>query len=108
MLHKNDIGVVNALAHPTSRSPLLMTEIRQLRFIRETNDISIRARYIKPTANIRADRLNCDIDYDDLAFNLRHFNHLDNMWGCHTAIDRFATMENARLPRYNSRCATPR
>eukprot|EP00873_Tetraselmis_striata_P012616 jgi/Tetstr1/432880/TSEL_022229.t1 len=53
-------------------------------------------------ANIWAYRLNREIDYDDMAFSLRHFNHLDNIWGRHN-IDRFATMENARLQRYNSR-----
>eukprot|EP00873_Tetraselmis_striata_P015600 jgi/Tetstr1/435864/TSEL_024752.t1 len=69
-------------------------ELRKLRFILDPpNDISIRARYIKTTANIWVDRLSREIDYDDWAFNLRHFNHLDNMWGRHT-IDRFATMEN--------------
>eukprot|EP00873_Tetraselmis_striata_P024103 jgi/Tetstr1/444367/TSEL_032258.t1 len=75
----------------------------ELRFILDSNDISIRARYIKTPANIYwADRLSRKIDYDDWAFSLRHFNHLDNIWGRHI-IDRFATMENARLPRYNSR-----
>eukprot|EP00873_Tetraselmis_striata_P002575 jgi/Tetstr1/422839/TSEL_013630.t1 len=79
------------------------TVLRKLRFILDSNDISIRARYIsKATANIWADRLSRDIDYGDKAFILRHFNHLNNIWGRHTA-DRFATMEKARLPRYNSR-----
>eukprot|EP00873_Tetraselmis_striata_P007170 jgi/Tetstr1/427434/TSEL_017597.t1 len=43
-----------------------------------------------------------EIDYDDQAFNLRHFDHLENIWGRYT-IDRFAAKENARLLRYNSR-----
>eukprot|EP00873_Tetraselmis_striata_P020537 jgi/Tetstr1/440801/TSEL_029108.t1 len=64
----------------------------------DTNDIPIRARYIKTTADIWVDRLSRKINYDDLAFNLRHFNHLDNIWGRHT-VHRFPTMENARLPR---------
>eukprot|EP00873_Tetraselmis_striata_P022075 jgi/Tetstr1/442339/TSEL_030479.t1 len=100
-LHEDNMGGVHVLANLTSRSPLLMTELRKLWFILDSNDISIRARYIKTTANIRADHLNREIDYDDGAFSLRHFNHLDNIWKRHT-IDRFATMENARLPRYNS------
>eukprot|EP00873_Tetraselmis_striata_P013475 jgi/Tetstr1/433739/TSEL_022958.t1 len=42
------MGVVHILANLTSRSPLLMTELRRkLWFIRDTNDISIRAHYIK-------------------------------------------------------------
>eukprot|EP00873_Tetraselmis_striata_P022337 jgi/Tetstr1/442601/TSEL_030697.t1 len=66
-------------------------KLRKLWFIMlDTKDISIRARYIKTTANILVDRLlGREIDYNDRAFNLRHFNHLDNIWGRHT-IDRFA------------------
>eukprot|EP00873_Tetraselmis_striata_P040431 jgi/Tetstr1/460695/TSEL_000551.t1 len=102
LLHEDNMGVVHVLANLTSRSPLLMTELRKLWFILDSNDISIRARYIKTTANIKADRLSREIAYDDWAFSLRFFNHLDNIWRRHT-IDRFATMENARLPRHNSR-----
>eukprot|EP00873_Tetraselmis_striata_P012956 jgi/Tetstr1/433220/TSEL_022508.t1 len=82
------------------------TEPRTLWFILDNNGISIRARYLKTTANIWADRLSRGINYDDWALSLRHFNHLDSLWGRHT-IDRFATMENARLPRYNSRWRHP-
>eukprot|EP00873_Tetraselmis_striata_P025550 jgi/Tetstr1/445814/TSEL_033455.t1 len=77
LLHEDNMGVVHVLASLTSRSPLLMTEMRNLWFILDTNDISIRARYIKTTANIWADRLSREIDYDDWAFS--HFNHLDNI-----------------------------
>eukprot|EP00873_Tetraselmis_striata_P039104 jgi/Tetstr1/459368/TSEL_004748.t1 len=96
------MGVVHIFAKLSSRSTLLMAELRKLYFILDSDDITIRARYIKTMANIWAIRLSREIDYDDWAFNLRHFNHFDNIWGRHT-IDRFATMENARLPRYNSR-----
>eukprot|EP00873_Tetraselmis_striata_P018312 jgi/Tetstr1/438576/TSEL_027127.t1 len=97
------MGVDHILANLSSRSPPFMTELRQLCFV---PDICIRARYIKTTANICVDRLSRKIDYHDLAFNLRHFNHLDNILGLHT-IDRFATKENTRAPRYNSRWRDP-
>eukprot|EP00873_Tetraselmis_striata_P042135 jgi/Tetstr1/462399/TSEL_007405.t1 len=58
------------------------------------------------TADIRANRLSREIDYVEWAFNRRHFNHLDNIWGRHI-IDCFATMENEWLPRYNSRWREP-
>eukprot|EP00873_Tetraselmis_striata_P012113 jgi/Tetstr1/432377/TSEL_021774.t1 len=89
------MGAVHVLANFTSRSPLLMTEMRKLWFILDSHYISIRARYIKTTANIWADRLSRKIDYDDWAFSLRHFNHLDNIWGRHT-IDRIATIHGER------------
>eukprot|EP00873_Tetraselmis_striata_P007380 jgi/Tetstr1/427644/TSEL_017769.t1 len=85
MLHKDNMGVVCTLANLTSRSPLLMTETQKLWFILDTNDISIRARYMKATAYILDDCLSCEIEYDDWAFNLRHFNHLDKTSGCHTS-----------------------
>eukprot|EP00873_Tetraselmis_striata_P014481 jgi/Tetstr1/434745/TSEL_023797.t1 len=95
--------VVHVLANLTSRPPMFMTEPRKRWLILDSNDISIRARYTKTMANIWADRLSREIDYVDLAFNLRHFNHLGNILGPRHTIDRFATMENARLLRYNSR-----
>eukprot|EP00873_Tetraselmis_striata_P020642 jgi/Tetstr1/440906/TSEL_029177.t1 len=107
LLHEDNMVVVYVFANLTSRSPMLMMELRQLWFILDSNDISIRARTIKTTSNIcGADRLSREIDYEDWAFNLRHFNHLDNIWGHHT-IDRFVTMENARLTRYISRWRDP-
>eukprot|EP00873_Tetraselmis_striata_P038409 jgi/Tetstr1/458673/TSEL_045063.t1 len=104
------MGVVDVLANLTSRSPLLMTELRKLWFILDSNDISVRAHYIKTTANTWADRfISREIDYGDWAFSLRHYNQLDNIWGRHT-IDCFATMENATLlqrARPPTACASP-
>eukprot|EP00873_Tetraselmis_striata_P013091 jgi/Tetstr1/433355/TSEL_022641.t1 len=75
------MGVVHIFANLTSRSPLRMTELRKLWFVLDSHGIFIRARYIKTTANMWADRPSREIDYDDwAAFNLRHFNHLDNIW----------------------------
>eukprot|EP00873_Tetraselmis_striata_P002973 jgi/Tetstr1/423237/TSEL_001355.t1 len=102
LLHEDNMDMVHDLPNLTARSPMLMTELQKLWFILDSNDISIRARYIKTTASIWADCLSREIHYGDGAVGLRHFNHLENIWGRHT-IDRFATMENSRLPRYNSR-----
>eukprot|EP00873_Tetraselmis_striata_P019723 jgi/Tetstr1/439987/TSEL_028348.t1 len=66
LLHEDNMGVVvHVFANLAFRSPLLMTELQKLCFILDSNDISIRARYIKTTANIWADRLIREIDYDD-------------------------------------------
>eukprot|EP00873_Tetraselmis_striata_P044967 jgi/Tetstr1/465231/TSEL_009935.t2 len=51
------MGVANVLANLICRSPLLMTEMRKLWFILDSNDLSIRARCIKTTSNIWDDRL---------------------------------------------------
>eukprot|EP00873_Tetraselmis_striata_P045615 jgi/Tetstr1/465879/TSEL_010496.t1 len=39
--HEDNMGVIHNLANLISRSPLLMTELRKLWFILDTNDISI-------------------------------------------------------------------
>eukprot|EP00873_Tetraselmis_striata_P029448 jgi/Tetstr1/449712/TSEL_036780.t1 len=65
LLHEDNMGLVHLLANLTSRSPMLMTELRKLWFILDSNDISIRARYIKTMANFLVDRLSREIDYDD-------------------------------------------
>jgi len=41
------------------------------------------------------------IDINDLGISFAFFNCVDNMWGVHT-IDRFASMGNNKLPRFNS------
>eukprot|EP00873_Tetraselmis_striata_P021812 jgi/Tetstr1/442076/TSEL_003159.t1 len=43
LLHEDNMGVVHILTNLTSRSPLLMTKLRKLWFILNTNNISIRA-----------------------------------------------------------------
>eukprot|EP00873_Tetraselmis_striata_P005087 jgi/Tetstr1/425351/TSEL_015800.t1 len=69
LLHEDNKEVVYILANLPSPSPLLMTELRNTWYILGTNDISIRARYIKRTANIRADRFSREIDYSDWSFS---------------------------------------
>jgi hypothetical protein len=44
--------VVAALTKLTSRSPVMMTELRRLWFLLGTNDIHIRPRYIRSPANV--------------------------------------------------------
>eukprot|EP00873_Tetraselmis_striata_P002948 jgi/Tetstr1/423212/TSEL_001331.t1 len=100
--------VVHILANFTSRYPLLKTELRKLgSSSTPTTCPFARAIYIKTTANIRADWLRRENDYNDWAFNIIHFKYLDSIWDRHI-INCFASMENARLPRYNSCWSAPR
>jgi hypothetical protein len=80
----------------------MMDELRKLRELTDTNNINIRARYIRSAANAWADKLSRETDMDDWQLNPRIFTYLDSMWGPHS-IDRFATHGNWQLPRYNSR-----
>eukprot|EP00873_Tetraselmis_striata_P025588 jgi/Tetstr1/445852/TSEL_033492.t1 len=81
LLHEGNVGVVHILANLTSScAPLLMTKLRTLWFILDSNDISTRVHYIQTTANILVDCLSREIDYDNWGLNLRHFvNHLENI-----------------------------
>jgi hypothetical protein len=43
----------------------MMTELRRLWFLLDSNDINIRPRYIRSAANIWADTLSREMDYED-------------------------------------------
>jgi hypothetical protein len=72
----------------------------------DTNDIHICPRYIRSAANVWADTLSRELDTEDWQLNPRIFEHLQHRWGPHT-IDRFASMLNAQLPRFNARWRDP-
>jgi hypothetical protein len=80
----------------------MMTELRRLWSLLDSNDTNIRPRYIRSAANIWADTLSREMDYEGWQLNPRIFDHLQRRWGPHT-IDRFASMLNAQLPRFNAR-----
>jgi hypothetical protein len=107
LLHEDNTAVVAALTKLTSRSPVMMTELRRLWFLLfDTNDIHIRPRYIRSAANVWADTLSREMDSEDWQLYPRIFDHLQRRWGPHT-IDRFASMLNAQLPRFNARWRDP-
>ena len=57
VLHEDNQSVVGVLTHLTSRSPAMMSELRKLFYLLDSNDIRIRPLYIRTAANIWADRL---------------------------------------------------
>jgi hypothetical protein len=85
----------------------MMTELRRLWHLLDVNDINIRPRYIRSAANIWADSLSRELDRDDWQLNPRIFAYLQSAWGPHS-VDRFASMENAQLPRFNARWRDPK
>jgi hypothetical protein len=93
--------VVTTLTKLTTRSPVVMTELRRLWYLLDTNDIHIRPRYIRSIANIYADTLSRELDTEDWQLNPRLFAHLQARWGPHS-IDRFDSMLNTQLPRFNA------
>jgi hypothetical protein len=73
----------------------------------DTNDIMIRPRDIRFVTDIWADHLSRELDKEDWQLNPRVVATLQPVWGPHT-IDRFTSMENAHLPRYNARWPDPK
>jgi hypothetical protein len=106
LLHEDSTTVVAALNKLTSRSTVMMTELRRLWFLLDTNDIHIRPRYIRSGANICADTLSRELDTENLQLNPRLFAHLQARLGPHT-IDRFAYVLNTQLPWFNARWRDP-
>jgi hypothetical protein len=100
-MHEDNQVVVVVLSHLTFRSQAMMDELRKLLELINTNNISIRARYIRSAANVWADRLNHETDKDDWQLNPRVFTYLDSLWGPYS-IDRFATQGNKQLLCYNA------
>eukprot|EP00873_Tetraselmis_striata_P046068 jgi/Tetstr1/466332/TSEL_010863.t1 len=95
LLHEDNTAVVAALTNLTSRSPVMMEELRKLWHLPDIHDISIRPRYIQSAANVWADRLSRELDDFGWQLNPRIFAHLQRLWGPHT-VDRFASMENTQ------------
>jgi hypothetical protein len=73
LMHEDNQAVVVVLSHLTSRSPAMMDELRKLWELIDTNNISIRARYIRFAANVSADKLSRKTDMDDWQLNPRIF-----------------------------------
>jgi hypothetical protein len=52
LAHEDNTGVVATLTKLTTRSPVMMAELRRLWYLLDVNDIRIRPRYIRLAANI--------------------------------------------------------
>ena len=107
LLHEDNQAVCGVLAHLSSRSPVMMNELRKLFWLMDTQDIQLRPRYIRSAANVWADRLSRELEGGaDVTFNPRLFRHLNRLWGPHS-VDRFASGTNALVERYNARWRDP-
>ena len=84
----------------------MMDELRKLWELIDTNNISIRTRYIRYAAYVWADNLSRETNRADWQVNPRIFTYMDSLWGPHS-IDMFATQGNTQLPRYNARWRDP-
>jgi hypothetical protein len=68
--------------------------------------IRITAIHLAGVLNDEADRLSRMVDKDDWKLNPRLFEELQSRWGPHS-VDRFASMANRQLDRFNSAWSDP-
>eukprot|EP00168_Porphyra_purpurea_P002129 TRINITY_DN124_c0_g1_i1.p2 TRINITY_DN124_c0_g1~~TRINITY_DN124_c0_g1_i1.p2 ORF type:complete len:773 (-),score=79.36 TRINITY_DN124_c0_g1_i1:1080-3191(-) len=97
------VGAINAMS---SRSPVIMQELRNLHDLCRTWGVSIRAEHLPSAVNAYADRLSREGDSTDWSVEASTFLQLDKMFGPHTT-DWFASHLNARCPRFLSKDWTP-
>jgi hypothetical protein len=107
LLHEDNTAVVAMLTKLTTRSPVMMTDVRLLWHLMDVNDIRIRPKHIRSAANIWAHGLNRELHRDEWQLNPRIFSCLQTEWGPHS-IDRFASMVNTQLPRFNAKRRDPK
>jgi hypothetical protein len=89
LLHEDNTAVVVTLFKLTTRSLVMMTELRRLWHLLDVKDMSIRPNYIRSAISIWADILSRELDRDDCQLNPRIFSYLQAEWGPNS-IDRFA------------------
>ncbi len=64
----------------TTKSPVMMCELRKLFMLIDTYDIKIRTLYIRSAANAWADNLSRITDNSDWQLAPRKFKHFDKRW----------------------------
>jgi hypothetical protein len=73
LLHEDNQAVSYFLAGLTSRSLVLMEELRRLCFMLDNTNIYIRLWHIRSGASTRADKLSRNLDTDDWQLHPQYF-----------------------------------
>ena len=106
LLHEDNSAVVAILTSLTSRSALLMREVRALLAVLDLFDVELRAVWIASAANFVADhfsRLARPLDY---SISRSVFDQAAEMWGAPT-VDAFASPATALAIRWWSAAREP-
>ena len=106
-LFEDNQAVMYIINKLSTKSPAIMTELRRLWLLLDTNDIRLRAEYIRSAENVFADALSREEDDEDWQLHPRLFEDYEDRWGPHT-IDRFASANNTHCTRFNSRWLDPK
>jgi hypothetical protein len=87
----------------TSKIPAMMNELRELRRTMREMSVEIDVAWIPSAENHWADAMSRETPRGEWSLSRGTFRELQVLFGCHCTVDRFATRENAQLPRFNSR-----
>jgi len=97
------LGVITA---GSSRSPVLMSQYRELHELCHTMRVELRVEHIPSVLNDWADRLSRENDSTDWTLSTAAFHRLDGRY-CPHSVDLFATELNTRCDRFYSRRHCP-
>jgi len=90
----------------SSRSPVLMAELRRLHAVALSYRVTLRAFWLPSVANVWADALSRRSDPGDWRLTSQVFTDLVQRYGRHT-VDRFASPANAKCARFNTALHAP-
>jgi hypothetical protein len=86
----------------------MISQLRRMWYLLDTNDIHNRPRYIRSGANIWADdSLSRELNNDDIQLNPRVVANLKRTWGPHS-VDRFASTGKHSYLASTRTSATPK
>lgn len=90
----------------SSRSPVLMSEMRELHELCAEMEVELRVEHVSSVLNAWADRLSREHDSTDWTLGMDAFSRLEGLYGPHT-VDLFASDRTARCERFYSRWHCP-
>jgi len=103
----DNISTVAYLNHQGGPAQDLSNMAKAILSLAFHHNIQVSACYLAGKENVLADQLSrLNLKYE-WRLHPKLFKWINNMWGPHS-IDRFATMTNTQLPRYNSRFFDPK
>jgi len=106
LLWEDNTAVLAAINAMVSRTPHIMRALRDLHRLLAAHNVSLRARYVASGDN-PADFYSRLRDPSDWQLHPTCFRDACLRWGAVPTVDRYATANNAQVPRYNSWFADP-
>ena len=98
-------GIISIVAKGSMKTDLQEYALKIYNICLQKN-IRLEMEWIPRSLNEKADYISNIVDYDDWGVTQIFFEKIDKIWGKHT-FDRFASFENRKICRFNSKFWTP-